>query len=195
MIFQTRSKKFSLGLLCGLLLSASACAPHLGPTIETPDVPVSQIKSDVRARMGTYVALQSVEDARPAPSRDIDSDYTQPVGAVKEIVEAAIKTAFRDHGISVLDTSPVQMTVSIRDWRSQVKVNSSTAIDSKAVVYIELSDPTGKRIYSGTYEGSRSSQFPVVNRVDVQDSLGIAMANCISHVLDDPKILEIIGSY
>lgn len=171
------------------------CAPHLGATIETPEVPLTEIKSDTRARLGSYVAIQSIEDSRKLSLQEAQPEYTQPAGAVKETVEAAIRDSFRDHGISILDTAPVQMKTYVREWKSQVKSSTTTSIESKAVLYVELFDPSGKRMYSGTYEGTRSSQFPVVNRTDVKDSLGLAMANCISHIIDDPKIMEIIGSY
>ncbi len=188
------SKSLS-ALLIFCSLTFSACAPHLGATIETPEVPLGEIKTETRARLGSFIAMQGLEDRRPAPSSEIKPEYTQPAGPVTETVEAALRDAFKEHGITVLDTAPVGLKAEIREWKSKVKVQTNTAIESKAVLAIELFDPTGKRIYSGTYEGSRSSQFPVVNRIDVKDSLGLAMANCISHILDDPKVMEIIGSY
>lgn len=187
-------KKFTLLAIC-LLSLVAGCAPHLGPTIETPEVPLSEIKGDNRARLGSYIAVQKVEDKRAGITRSDNSEYTQPAGAVEEIVEAALRDAFRENGISVLDTAPIQLKAQVREWRSKVKVATMSEIDSKAVIAIELFDPAGKKIYSGTYEGNRSSQFPLVNRIDVKDSLGLAMASCISHVLSDPKFLEIVGSF
>ena len=191
------SKRLSIIFLPALLLVflVVGCAPHLGATIETPEVPVTQIKSDARARLGTYVALQGIEDGRRLGLSEEPTEYTQPAGAVRETVEAAIRDAFREHGISILDTAPVQMKTTVREWKSQVSASTTSSIDSKAVLYVELFDPTGKRMYSGTYEGTRSSQFPVINRTDVKDSLGLAMANCIGHIIDDPKIMEMIASY
>ena len=83
----------------------------------------------------------------------------------------------------------------MRKWRSKVGAKDSSAIDSEATLFVELLDPTGKKIYSGTYNGTRSSQFPVVTRIDVQDSLGLAMANAIEQVISDQQLIEMLGSF
>ncbi len=187
------ASRFLVGAL--LVAGLAACSPNLGTTIEAPQVPIAPVKSDARARLGSYVSIQSVEDARPGPSTDTSEKYTEPYGGVNTIVEAGLKNAFRESGIAVIDTAPVTIKAEVRRWRAQVSSKSSSAIDSEATLYVELLDPTGKKIYSGTFNGTRASQFPVVTRVDVQDSLGLAMANAIEQVITDPQLLELLGSF
>jgi len=191
-----RSKLVSFCVL--LLISfCAACAPRLGATIEAPQIPPASTKSDARAKLGSYVSIQSVEDTRvgPAVNADETPDFTEPYGGVNAIVENGIKKAFQEAGIAVVDSAPVTMKAEVRKWRSQVDAKTTGALSSEATLYVELQDPSGKKLYSGTYNGTRASQFPVVTRVDVQDSLGLAMANAIAQIMTDTQFLELLGSY
>ena len=185
-------------LLTALLIaSAAACAPKLGATIEAPQIPPTAAKPEARARLGSYIAVTGVSDSRVGqpPSDSSIADFTEPYGGVSAIVENGLKNAFRDAGIAVVDNAPVAMKVEVRKWRAQVDTKSTSAISSEATLFVEMDDPTGKRIYSGTYNGTRSSQFPVVTRVDVQDSLGLAMANAIDQVISDPQLVDLLNSF
>lgn len=191
--------KIRTAFLASVLLSlgVASCAPTLGKTIEAPQIPVVASKPEARARLGSYIAVTAVQDARtgqPATDSAV-ADYTEPYGGVTNIVETGLKNAFRDAGIAVVDTAPVSIKAEVRKWRAQVDTKSTSAISSEATLFVEVDDPTGKRIYSGTYNGTRSSQFPVVTRIDVQDSLGLAMANAIEQVISDPQLVELLNSF
>ena len=194
----SRSQTFRKLFAFSVILFCAACAPKLGATIDAPQIPAPATKPDVRARLGSYVAIQGVEDTRvgiEATDADQAPGYTEPYGGVNAIVENGMKKAFQESGIAVVDTAPVTLKAEVRKWRSQLDAKSTSKLNSEATLYVELQDPTGKKLYSGTYNGSRSSQFPVVTRVDVQDSLGLAMANAIEQVISDPQFLELLGSY
>jgi hypothetical protein len=187
---------FLLAVFCPLL---SSCAPNLGATIEAPDLPAAAAdgtaKPEIRARLGSYVTIQEVTDARNGITTDPDENYTEPYGGVNTIVEKGIKKAFQDIGVAVSDSAPISLRAEVRKWRAQVKSKGNSAISSEATIYVEAVDPSGKKVYSGTYNGARSSQFPVVTRVDVKDSLAIAMTNAINQLTSDQQLLELLGSF
>ena len=181
-------------LVAGAVVLMSACAPSLGGTIDAPTIPSVAPKGDARARLGSYLSIQTVEDAR---SKGISGEagYTEPAGKVTQIVEDGIKSAFRENGISILDSAPVTLRTEIRQWRAKVTSTAQAEIQSEATIFVEALDPAGHVIYSGTYTGERSSKFPIVSRIDVQDSLGLAMANAIGQAVADPAFLNVLSAY
>ncbi|MFN8390178.1 MAG: YajG family lipoprotein [Bdellovibrionota bacterium] len=193
---------FRLSLLPAAFAAAvllTSCAPNLGSTIEAPQLPPTSAdpasRPEARARLGSYVTVQEVVDSRNGISADADENTTEPYGGVNVIVENGLKNAFRDAGVGVTDSAPISIKAQVTKWRAHVNAKGTSAINSEATLFVEVYDPSGKRIYSGTYNGSRSSQFPVVTRVDVKDSLGLAMNNAISQVIADPQLLELLASF
>lgn len=196
-----RSSRLSCGVVALALAvlsvgtsSIAGCAVSPGRTVETPEIPAVAPSGEARARLGSYLAIQAVEDRRDS-SQSADSGFTEPFGRVGASVEEGIKNAFRENGISILETAPLSLKAEIRKWRTKVDSRANTMMSSEATLYVELVDPSGKKMYSGSYNGTRSSQFPVVTRVDVQDSLALAMANAIGQVVNDPELLNVLSSY
>lgn len=195
---QLKSPAKSLVRACAAALCAAlaaGCAPSLGTTIEAGDIPVPAVQSTARARFGSVVGIQDIRDNRPAPVVDGTEKFTEPHGGIPQLVESALKTTLGDAGVSVVSSAPVAMKVEVLKWRSQVDPKASVMLRSEASLLIELFDPAGKKVFSGTYNGVRSSQFPVVTRVDVKDSLGLAMSNALEQLVADPQFIEIIGSF
>ncbi len=180
---------------CSLILGGAGCAPSLGPTIEAGDIPPPATQPATRARFGSVVGIQDIRDNRPAPATDGSEKFTEPHGGVPQLVEAALKTTLSDAGVSVVSSAPVEMKVEVLKWRSQVDPKANVMLRSEASLLIELYDPAGKKVFSGTYNGVRSSQFPVVTRVDVKDSLGLAMSNALEQLVADPQFIELVGSF
>lgn len=179
---------------CTLIGTLTGCAVNPGRTVETPSIPAVAAKGEARARLGSYLAIEGVEDRRDSSTAS-NEGFTEPFGRVGSSVEEGIKSAFRENGISILETAPVTLHAEVRKWRTKVGSGAQTMLDSEATVYVELKDPSGKRLFSGSYNGTRSSQFPVVTRVDVQDSLALAMANAIGQIVSDPGLLNVLSSY
>ena len=191
-----------------------SCVPYLGPTIEAPELTTttSSNNSDratstrrARARLSSSISIQKVADARHTPTyqehleennpEHITPEYTQPVGPITSLVESALRDSLKNAGVGILDSAPISLKAEVREWKAKISSRFSSDLQSYATLYIELLDPAGKRIYSGTYQGERSSKFPFINRSDVKDSLATAMHNCIANLLADEQLLELIGSY
>lgn len=180
------------GSIACILLSS--CAPNLGKSIESPEsIPTTASTNAPRARLGSYTSIAEVSDQREIA--DNEEDFTQPLGDVKQVVENGIKEAFREAGIAVIEDAPLALKTEIKKWRSNIKSKVNTTVTSEASLLVTLTDPSGKKIFTGTYNGNRNSEFPVVNREDVKDSLSLAMSQAISQMLSDKQLLEILGSY
>lgn len=180
-----------------LLVSAliASCAPKPGPTIDTPTIPVAKTNAEIRGRLGSYVTVQSVTDERRALTENEAVRFTEPQGNVPQNVETALSDSLRERGISVVDTAPVKIRAEIRSWRSEVTMATTPTLMSEASLYVEVYDAFGKRLYSGTYQGTRQSQFPVVTREDMKDSLAYAMSSAIEQAIGDEQLLNHIGGY
>lgn len=178
-------------------LAFISCAPQVGVIIDAPAIP-TLAKPDTRARLGSYVNLDKVQDTRMVGKiGTVEANVTEPYGNdITENIKTSIRQALSDVGVSSNDTAPVAMNVEIRSWKSQVGTKSGSGkIVSDASLYIELYDPTGKRLFSGSYNGQRTSDFPIISKVDIQDSLGLAMANAIEQMVTDPELINILGSF
>ncbi len=188
-------KKIIVALL--FTFNLISCAPQVGEIIAAPEIP-TLAKPETRARLGSYVNVNKVEDIRQI-GRDsaYENNITEPFGGnIAENVKTSIRQALSDVGVSTIDTAAINMNVEIRSWKSQVGTKSgSGTVTSDASIYVELFDPTGKRLFSGTYNGQRKSDFPIISKVDVQDSLGLAMAGAIEQMVTDKELLELLGSY
>lgn len=189
------SKLVLLFVLC-LLHVIGGCVANVGQTIETPEIPAAATRTEARARLGSYVSIQGVQDLRTYSSQTPSSEnFTEPQGGTTTAVETGLKNALRDAGISVLESAPITLRAEIKKWRAQVTSKASSNLASEATIYVELLDPSGRKLYTGSYNGTRSSQFPVITRIDIKDSLGLAMSNALSQLVADEQLLNIVSSY
>lgn len=185
-----RNQLFLLSALLILASAFSACAPSLGGTIAVPSIPLAENMDQSRARLFTSVDVVDFKDGRgAAPSED--SGFTEPRGDIDVKLQEAIGDALTKRGISVFGGAPVKITGEVRTWRTQVAAEGAVGtISSEAALFIQVLDRNGSVRYSGTYRGSRSSQFPVVAESDVQESLGLAMSQAIAQLMEDQQFLQ-----
>lgn len=195
MTFDSSRTLFAVLALSLVTITGSGCAPSLGTTIEAGEIPPPAVQAGSRARFGSVIGIQDIRDNRPAPVTDGAEKFTEPHGGIPQLVEAAIKSTLSEAGVSVVTSAPVAMKVEVLKWRAAVDPKATVMLRSEASLLIELYDPAGKKVFSGTYNGVRSSQFPVVTRVDVKDSLGLAMSNALEQLVADPQFIELVGSF
>lgn len=180
-----------LGILA--VLSCVSCAPYVGRAVDVPEIPSVVKEGEVRNRLGNSVAVGEVRDARESAAEG--STYTEPAGDVAAAVRQALEKTFTDKGMIISLDAPVTVSGEVREWRSAVSAKTTSMIQSEAALAIEVRDPSNKKLYSGVYHGSRSSQFPVASAGDVQDSLGLAMSQAISQMLQDKELVSVLSSY
>ena len=62
-------------------------------------------------------------------------------------------------------------------------------------MYVEVRDPTNKRIYSGEYSGTASKEHPNLDEKDVSETLGTAMQQAINQLFADQQLMDILQSF
>lgn len=183
------SKKFGfIALLCCV-----SCAPYIGRAVDVPEIPSAIKEGDVRTRLSSSIAIGEIRDTRDPLGED--SAATEPAGDVAAAVRQALEKSFTDNGMILSLDAPVTITGEVRDWHSTVSAKTTSLIQSEASLAIEVRDPSNRKLYSGVYHGSRSSQFPVASAGDVQDSLGLAMSQAIAQMFQDKELQGVLSSY
>ena len=175
------------------IIFCTGCASNIGSSVDVPEIPGPEMPQNTRAKLGATVAIAGIKDVRTSVSTDAansDVRFTEPQGDITVAVEGALQKALREKGILVGGESPVTIWGEVRNWRSKVDTTTVSKIQSEAAIYIEVQSLSGSTLYSGTFRGSRSSQFPVASPSDVKDSLGIAMSEAIAQLLDDEDFLN-----
>lgn len=178
----------TIALFAFLLLSS--CAPNLGSTIEAPQVPAQVRSKEARARMGSMVGISEIIDGRTGVVANDDETYTEPYGGIQSILETALKQALVEAGVAVSESANLGIHLEVKTWRAKITRGALATVDAEASVELVLKDSTGKRIYNGTYKGTRSKQFPVLTKTDIRDSLGLAMSNAIDEISNDTELLD-----
>ncbi|MCB0322427.1 MAG: hypothetical protein KDD69_02605 [Bdellovibrionales bacterium] len=184
------NKSYFLGLMLFATVISSGCARHIGASIAVPEIPTPA--AEARPRLGATIAVRDFKDVRgQAQGQELGEapGVTKPEGDVGTRVAEAMAAVFEKRGITVDETAATVVRGEVRQWQSKVTTTTSGVIESTAAVYVEVVDRSGNSVYSGTYHGSRTSQFPVVSASDVQDSLGIAMAQALDQALQDQELL------
>jgi hypothetical protein len=180
-----KAKKFII--LISLL--ASACVVSVGPTIEAPAIPAPTKSTDV---FPVLVQVKNFRDVRLVSEEE--KGPISPEGDISELVKDAFINYLEKRGASVEFSAPVTIEGEIRSWEAQARGTSTGMLNSSASLYIEVKDSSGNKLYSGVFQGSRSSQFPLVSKADIKDSLGFAMAQAIDQSLNDASFRKALNS-
>jgi len=193
--FNHKSVAIIFGITCACFFVA--CSPSLDGAIETPEVPIAEIDASKQYTQSINVNVVDFSDVRGLDNKTASEgsgDLTKPEGDVGVKVQAALSEALSKRGASVYAGAPVKVKGDILSWESKVGAKGMGSIESKASLYIQVQDRDGKEIFSGIYNGNRASQFPVVSRNDVKHSLGMAMSETITQVLEDQRFLQAVSS-
>lgn len=185
------ARRLLLSVPTFLVFFFTACSAHVGPTIEIYDIPLGGEGDEELSSIHAAVALEEIRDVRVPPINDEDGTarMTAPAGRVEGLVQAALREAFRARGITVSESAPLRIWGEIRKWKARIATTTTSSIKSEAALYLEVIDAAGSRVYSGTYHGSRASEFPIATASDIRASLSSAMAQAISQVLEDEEFL------
>ena len=165
-----------------------ACAMRVDSNYPVPAIP--EVDSQKTSALhGLNISLQPFLDARlPAIQEKSNVSIAQPEGEVVQTVESAFAEALQAQGVVLATDGGKNIVGEIRRWDSKVAASTSGSIDSNATLYLEVKDADGNSLFSGEYHGSRSSQFPVIAKQDVGDSLGLAMSEAITQAIRDKNL-------
>ncbi len=169
-----------------LLLLFSACVSSLGTEVEPEEELLNKFSNSAKLPSGIQVSVIEVLDAREeVATEEGGTRKLNAGGAVDELVEKALVDAFTTNGSEVTPTATNQIRGQIRDWHVEITGAATGKLSSTASLYIETLAPDGKVLFSGMYNGSRASEFPIVSRQDVGQSLSISMNEAITQLMSD----------
>ena len=191
---KNRTFNFQFPLLFILLFLLSGCSSSVHSIVPVPKIPPAVKKNAMGTIPGhPVVFVDQIKDARSVNYFvDNRGSYSSAAGDLTLAVSEGLKQALKDTGFELEESAPVIVTGEIRDW---VATLGRGGVSSRAKLYIEVYDPANKKIYSGTYEGFSDFDNPSINTEDVTQSLGTAMAETISQVLGDQKLLGLLSSF
>ncbi len=195
----TRTTTIKKSIICyGIFVGCfyGGCSPQLGANIEVPEIPVEEASLDGGpAHLGVSVSLDTFRDNRPLQADTTEPvEKTMPEGDVGRAVEVALTKSLAQKGISTSFGAPVKISGEIKKWQTTVSAKMTGSLRSEAALYVEVRDEKGQKLFSGTFHGSRASEFPVVTREDVKSSLGFAMSQAINQALEDEQLIQALWS-
>ena len=176
-------------LLSSVTLCLISCVAAVGPLIDVPYIPIAENSSDV---LPILVRLGQIRDVRNVPQENSgfqnNSGKVTPEGNVGENVEKALAKAIEVRGGSLDSSADIILTGELRSWSCQTKGSTSGTLNSESSLYLEVRKRSGQKVFSGVFQGVRSSQFPFVSAADIKDSLGFALAQSIDQALNDQSL-------
>lgn len=182
----------SLLLFSSLLLSA--CIANVGNSVGVPDVSQLVKTTESRPSFLGRVSIGEIADVRSHSLTTNDGkQVTEPNGDVSQKLAEALAQVLLTRGIEVVENAPLKLNGKVLRWHSLVTGVGGGSLSSEASLQVELIDNTGGAVRTGTYHGSRSSQFPIISRNDIEDSLAIAMSEALEHLAQDKSLIEQIS--
>ncbi|HMO17810.1 MAG TPA: YajG family lipoprotein [Oligoflexia bacterium] len=156
----------------------------MGPYVSVPRMP--NPTSNSGDYLPVVVNIRPFKDMRLL-ERIEQSENITPEGDVSDVVTGYLESALKTRGVTFDSSSPITLTGEIRTWSAEARGSSTGELKSEATVYVEVIQ-SGLRKFSGTYQGARSSQFPIVTPQDISDSLGLAMSQAIDQAISDSSL-------
>ncbi len=178
----------------GALLFMSACAKTTGGEVAAPKIPIVQHKMAYPTPVLLNAEISSFQDSRPNQNSSSGKSVTMPVGEVGTLVSKAAEQAFKKRGMELRGAGGMStIRGRIIEWSATVDGGALPVLGSVAALEVEVVGPEGRPVYTSSYEGTRSSQFPVISESDIQESLGIAMAEALEKMADDRMLTSAIS--
>lgn len=179
-------KQLCTTILTLSFLTLSSCVAVVGPSVNVPEIPVGDAVS-IDENITSSISLGSFRDVRSEPVENRIS----PEGDVTAAVKAAFKKSLEKRNGYVIDNASVTVMAEVRNWHAITK--GTGEIESDASLYIEVHVRDKGRIFSGLFHGHRASTFPLISAQDIDDSLGLAMAQAIDQVLYDRAVISALN--
>ena len=173
-----------------LILSLNACIASVGDKISVSKIPAIESSDGAGSLARASVTAIEVVDVREGTiANNSEPERTEATGEVSQVLQQAISNELRKKGAQ-LGVGDKQLRVEIREWHNTATAKGAVELNSKAALYTEVIDGSGESTYSGVYQGSRSSTFPIASANDIEQSLGIAMSEAIGEALKDGGLIK-----
>ncbi|MCC6220935.1 MAG: hypothetical protein IT291_06820 [Deltaproteobacteria bacterium] len=177
------------------LMHFVACAPAISNKIPVPRIDDVNVGEVVNGNLSNGLAVELFGDGREVAESNSEAEIVVvPEGSIDVRVKFALERALQNKGFAVSSFAPKSISGEVRNWSAVVKEGFVAEISSEATIYIELSDASNKRLFSGEYSGTSIIKRPGVNRTHVEQSLSKAMSEAMSQMFRDRKLMALLGS-
>jgi uncharacterized lipoprotein YajG len=195
-----KNRRFAapLLILISVVFLVSACTPTFHSTIKIPRVPVKIKQTSItrRPQYGMTIFIDQMVDARKKEAlAEYDGRDINPDGDVTGAVLDALRSGLEQKGFKYTDTAPVIISGEIRTWFTRIENGFTRKATADAALYLEVIDPTNKRVYSGIYRGYSSIEKPGLGEEEVSKALGSSMAEAVNQALSDQQLIRLISAF
>ncbi len=183
-------------ILTLVVLGLVSCGPNFVNPVIAPEAPLEAVDVKPRAKSEGQFYLKSFEDSRSLKdltSYDGKSYYTD--SDLTLVGREGLSRILGKAGFSSSKESAIFIKGKLIEWTADVIDGYPSLISSKAKIYIELIDPTDRRIYSGSYSGAAELQAPGLSNDELRKSLSLAMEKALEQVAKDKGVVNVLTSY
>ncbi len=183
-------------LFIPIVLFFGACGPNFSNPVLAPEPSLESVELKVKKQVEGRFYLKSFEDIRKdqnfikynGQNFKCDSDLTL-------VVREALSRILVRSGFQASKKSAIFIKGKLVDWNAEVQDGFPGTLISQVKVYLELMDPTGRRIYSGTYSGQAELQAPGLDNNDLRQALSLGMEKALEQVALDKGFVSVLKAY
>jgi len=115
-------------------------------------------------------------------------------GSVTGVVQDQITQLLKGKGFEISNKSKRTLLGAVKVWRAEVVPGMSGSVNAVAKIGIDLKDVSGRKIYTGVYEGSSFISNTQIGEQDLRVALGAAMLEAVEQAGSDKRLLD-LASY
>lgn len=176
------------------LLLLSSCGPRGIQYLEVPELPEVALggPKGLDRSYKSYIYVQEFTDTRETPFFLKHGRHAyEPASSISPVIRDRMAVTLEKKNFVISDTAPIIVDGEVRAW--EVKVQDG--MQGEAELYVQILDPTGARMFSGTYRG-----FAFYNKVSLKDkvikkALARAMGEAVRQVMTDKELMRLLGSF
>lgn len=185
-----------IAFLAPLVIFLFACGPQFNNPVLAPDASLATVELKGKAGSEGRFYLKNFEDIRKDLSLvTLDGESYKTDSDLTLVVREALSRILVKSGYSSSKESAIFIKGKLIDWKAEVKDGYPSTLVSSAKVYLELMDPTDRRVYSGTYAGEAELQAPGMDNNDLRKALSMGMEKALEQVVKDKGFVSILSSY
>lgn len=180
-----------------LVLFVAGCGPSLSERLSVPEIQVPQsTQAGLPPKNQTAIDLVDVKDGRLSTAVVfMENKSVEPLGSVTTSLRNALLQAVSQEGFQVKAGAPLRVNAEIRSWSVRVERSLASTGKAEAKFFVEVFDPSDKKIYAGNYEGYSSMQHPALDENDIRKALALAMGEAVKQFSEDRALTDLLGSF
>lgn len=182
----------SLIMSCIFFAALSGCSNFVPTSLKVDQIVTPERKTDLSDSDHGIVkfSIAKVTDVRPSQEIGRTEQYgpISASGNIEREVRQALERTLRAHHFVRSSFDGPYISVQVQDWFVDLKMDFPTSLaKARAKLFVEVSDESGLRVFSGNYEGRSEVQHPLI-KTQAEQALGQAMALAMEELALDSKL-------